>query len=208
MKKILVVILLTVISLYSQQKIPAHLEVKAGIGIPLGDFADNDKSAASIGYGLGASYYLPITYFLGLESELFVSYNSMNAVDLEKIYQNVDVGNWINNFGLIGLRFDTKITNSSSFFIGGKGGIIFSITPEIEISNGFSNYAKQESANSIGFAFQLNAGIMINRFIFSFSYLNGGENDFETEIRVNNNFSKFKFKGKISLLNLLLGISL
>lgn len=203
--KIIFFFLLLVLCAFSQEVIPSHSELKLGGAFPIGEFAEEDNGAALIGFGGGLSFYTPINYFFGLEAELVGSYNSIDTERLESAFTNVDAGSWLNTFGLVGIRIDTKITGSSSIFLTGKGGAVYSMSPSLEYSNN-TNTAKMESGNAFGFAFQFGAGIMVDRIVIGASYLNGGELEYEYDVKYSMATHQQKMKQKIGIVMLYLGV--
>lgn len=168
--------------IFGQQSVNSGVILKGGVTIPTGDFGEDTNGGAVTGFGGGFSFRIPINSMVSFEWDLIGTLNSMD-VDKVELYSgtNVDAGNWINIYGMVGPRIDATITKTTSIFMTGKVGGDYVISPELEFS-GSGGTADMESASAFSFAFAVGGGFTFNLFEIGFYYLNGNEPEFESNV--------------------------
>ncbi len=181
-----------------------------GLAIPISDFADKDNGMAKTGFTFGLSY--ASRGEIGGLINVSYAYNSIDLQD--RPVQST--GSWSTFWALGGLKIGTRNPTGNNFYCGPILGFCIASSPSVEgttlVSTGSSyTYAKvtQESASAVAFAYGGICSVNINHFQLGLVYM-FCEPEFEPGITASASgygsaTDKFKFKQKITVLQLNLG---
>ena len=183
----------------------AQFGIYGGVALPMGDFGDEKKGAAIMGFGGGLEYNMSLPALpIGWVTSISGAYNDLETKSLSEWYgSTLDYTPWITVWPMTGVRVSVPV-----FPVYGQVqiGVVFALAPEFEVPQG--NYkvtTKADPAGAIGFSIGAGAGFGPLK-IFA-RYMSGEpEFEFETKGMPTVPSEKYKAKQQISVVLLTVGL--
>jgi hypothetical protein len=185
------------------------LTVMGIISLPQGDFADEDGGGATMGFGAGLEYAVPMKNSKNLQFVVGGYYirNPMDVSDIEDEDVTVDADGW-SNFGVLGGVRMTDLAGISGFYAQGMAGFNMATAGDIEMTDDYyGETLMQTSSTETSLAISLGVGRKFGKWDIGVRYLNFGEPEFEVKIEDGDGYelAEGEIEQKISMFALTVG---
>jgi hypothetical protein len=134
----------------------AQFGIYGGVALPIGDFADENKGMATLGFGGGLEYNMSLpTLPLGWVTSLSATYNGLKSKNLESV--GAEVTQWLAAWPMTGIRASIP---ALPIYAQVQVGIIIALAPEISYKyNNVKLTEKADPAAAFGFSAGVGAGL-------------------------------------------------
>ncbi|MFP4211813.1 MAG: hypothetical protein ACLFR8_11255 [Alkalispirochaeta sp.] len=234
-KSFIMMLLIITMNISAQQAGVNYLDIEVGVGIPTGDFGDDDIDSEDSGLAsTGVMGSITGRYSLEDNFGLFGQYSfNLNSIDSEVLddvldefadmYPTVDweisASPWVVQNATIGPYFSTTSGNAV-FLLGGGIGLLVATKPELELTgdDGVDELVvKDELVSGVGFGYTISGriGYLLSDKVTLFGGISfvGGEAEIDYDVVVELNGDEIdstseSFAQPISIVNIPIGISI